>query len=242
MSPTEVDDPYTYLEEVESEESLDFAKKANDNCLAALGDPTTSETYRRVLAVLESDDRIPYAGKMGYNMEGEEIVYNFWKDSKNPKGLWRTCTMESYKTDKPAWRTVLDLDKLAEKDDISWVWKGSKVLPRRRDPESPNDGKVVTRALLSLSRGGSDAAHTKEFDMLTGDFVTEQPFDLPEAKTSASYKSRNVLFVGTNTGEGSLTDFRLSSTSSRVGKGNRHSRSPDCLRRRSDRCLGRGLH
>ena len=42
--------------------------------------------------------------------------------------------------------------------------------------------------------------------MLTGDFVTEQPFDLPEAKTSASYKSRNVLFVGTNTGEGSLTD------------------------------------
>lgn len=119
MSPTEVDDPYTYLEEVESEESLDFAKKANDNCLAALGDPTTSETYRRVLAVLESDDRIPYAGKMGYNMEGEEIVYNFWKDSKNPKGLWRTCTMESYKSDKPVWRTVLDLDKLAEKDATS---------------------------------------------------------------------------------------------------------------------------
>lgn len=37
-------DPYIFLEEVESEQSLQFAKEANDACLKALGDPTKSET------------------------------------------------------------------------------------------------------------------------------------------------------------------------------------------------------
>lgn len=69
-----------------------------------------------------------------------------------------------------------------------------------------NNGQRVTRTLLSLSRGGSDATHTKEFDLLTNEFVSENPFNLPEAKTSASYKSRDVLLVGTDTGPGSLTD------------------------------------
>lgn len=41
---TGTDDPYIFLEEVESEESLQFAKEANDACLKALGDPTKSET------------------------------------------------------------------------------------------------------------------------------------------------------------------------------------------------------
>ena len=198
-------DPFIYLEEVESEASLNFAKSANEKCLAELGDPTSSSTYDRVLAVLESDDRIPYAGKMGYNTDGEAIVFNFWKDSKNPKGLWRKTTVESYKTEQPEWTTVLNVDDLAEQDQVSWVWKGSRVLPRRRDPESEG-GRIVTRALLSLSRGGSDAVHTKEFDLQLGDFVTDRPFNLPEAKTSASYKSRDVLLVGTDMGVGSLTD------------------------------------
>ena len=78
-------------------------------------------------------------------------------------------------------------------------------MPRSRDPESDN-GRIVTRALLSLSRGGSDAAHTKEFDLLTGAFVTDQPFNIPEAKTRASYKSRDVLLVGSDFGPDSLTD------------------------------------
>lgn len=56
------DDPYIWLEEVESEASLAFAKASNAACLEALGDPThaSSGTYPRVLRVLESKDRIPY--------------------------------------------------------------------------------------------------------------------------------------------------------------------------------------
>jgi len=37
-------------------------------------------------------------------------MFNTWKDSKNPKGLWRKTTMTSYKSDNPEWETVLDID------------------------------------------------------------------------------------------------------------------------------------
>jgi prolyl oligopeptidase len=92
------EDPYIWLEAVDSVESLDFARAANEACLSALGHPeTTSNTYSRVLAALESDDRIPHASQHGHDNEGNAIVYNFWKDATNPKGLWRKTTMESYR-------------------------------------------------------------------------------------------------------------------------------------------------
>jgi prolyl oligopeptidase len=245
----ETDDPYIWLEEVESAESLKFVAEANEACLKALGDPTTSGTgtYDKLLSVLESSDRIPYVDKYGKDDDGNDILMNFWTDSNNPRGLWRKTSMKSYCTDDPQWEIVLDVDELAQKDEISWFWdvsflnsggfafgsaqrvdhllfapgvsphfkllylnvsflqQGDEVLPRELDPMS-NNGQRTTRALLSLSRGGSDAVHIREFDLLTNEFVTENPFCLPEAKSSASYKSRDVLLVGTDTGPDSLTD------------------------------------
>eukprot|EP00559_Dactyliosolen_fragilissimus_P006980 CAMPEP_0184856592 /NCGR_PEP_ID=MMETSP0580-20130426/1771_1 /TAXON_ID=1118495 /ORGANISM="Dactyliosolen fragilissimus" /LENGTH=767 /DNA_ID=CAMNT_0027351695 /DNA_START=185 /DNA_END=2488 /DNA_ORIENTATION=+ len=210
---SEGEDPYIWLEDVESEKSLSFAKESNEKCLAALGDPTTSSTgtYSKVLSVLESDDRIAYVAKYGTNADGEVMVYNLWKDSNNPKGLWRKTTFESYKSDQPEWETVLNIDELAEKDGISWVYKGNSKLSRSIDPLSTSLGgksNIVTRTLLSLSRGGADATYIKEFDLIRQEFVSqdEHGFTLPEAKTRASYKSRDVLYVGSDFGEGSMTD------------------------------------
>ena len=198
---TDPDDPYIWLEDVEAEECLNFAKDANKKCLDALGDPTTGPSYKRILEVLESQDRIPHVSCHGRDPTSKErIFYNFWKDQDHPKGILRKTTESEYKKDKPAWTTVLDVDQLAKDDDISWVYKGSRSLPRKRDPLA--DG-LVTRALLSLSRGGSDAIFLKEFDFTTQDFVPEgEGFRLPEAKTRASYKSRDVLLVGSDFGEG----------------------------------------
>ncbi len=57
----EVEDPYLWLEDVESEQSLTFAKESNERCLSILGDPKSSgtNTYEKVLSILESDERIP---------------------------------------------------------------------------------------------------------------------------------------------------------------------------------------
>ena len=215
MSSTDVTtstttDPYLWLEEVESTQSLDFAKESNAKCLKALGDPSSSKTgtYDKVLSILESNDRIPHVTKYGTDDNGQAILFNFWKDSNNPKGLWRKTNLESYCTSSVEWETVLDLDELAKQEEVSWVWKGSSSLLRSLDDASLTNGKQITRTLLSLSRGGADATVTKEFDLLTNSFVNdeEQGFVLPEAKTNASYKSRNVLYVGSDFGEGSLTD------------------------------------
>ena len=129
---TTVEDPYIWLEDVESEESLDFAKASNEKCLQALGDPKEGPTYDRILEVLESEDRIAYASCHGRDLEQDDkrIYYNFWKDQEHPKGIWRKTTEEEYKKDKPAWTTVLDVDALAEKDGISWVYKGSSLRER----------------------------------------------------------------------------------------------------------------
>ena len=89
----EEEDPYIYLEDIESGESLDFAKSANAKCLSSLGDPKLSidgGTYTRILAALDSDERIPYVSVLGYDdttttandENGEMLLYNFWKDSK----------------------------------------------------------------------------------------------------------------------------------------------------------------
>ena len=40
------DDPYLFLEEVESPESIAFAKSANEKCLSQLGDPSDTDTYK----------------------------------------------------------------------------------------------------------------------------------------------------------------------------------------------------
>jgi prolyl oligopeptidase len=208
------EDPYTWLEEVESEESLEFARACNADCLHRLGNPEQSPTYQSLLDILESDDRIPHVSQLGVedsdsSGSGEAVLFNFWKDSANPKGLWRKTTLSGYRSAMPEWTTVLDVDALAKEDGIGWVWKGSRNLPRGLDHGIDNGGatKHVTRALVSLSRGGSDAIQIREFDLTSNGFVTDMPFHIPrEAKTRASYKSRNVLLVGSDFGPDSLTD------------------------------------
>ena len=100
---TEVDeeDPYLYLEEIESETSLNFAKNANSACLSTLGDPTASSTgtYGKVLDILQSNDRIPYvSSNYGKDEDGNLILMNLWKDKDNVKGLWRRTTVPSYRS------------------------------------------------------------------------------------------------------------------------------------------------
>ena len=79
-------------------------------------------------------------------------------------------------------------------DDENWVWAGADVI----EPDH-------SLALISLSRGGSDAAVVREFDMRTGEFVADG-FEVPEAKTQISWEDEDTVLIGTDFGEGSLTD------------------------------------
>jgi len=182
------DDPYLWLEDISSERSLAWVREQNAATVRVLGTSGDFETLRqRLLAILDSKERIPGVAKHG------AYYYNFWRDATHVRGLWRRTTLEEYKKADPAWETVLDLDRLAGAEDENWVWKGSDVLRPTYD-----------RALIFLSRGGGDAVVVREFDLDTKEFVPDG-FFLPEAKTGATWRNRDALYVGTDFGPGSLT-------------------------------------
>ncbi|CAN5616902.1 prolyl oligopeptidase family protein [soil metagenome] len=187
MEPV-ADDPYLWLEDVTGDAALEWVRAHNEPTLTELSDEQFEEMRREALEVLDTDSRIPYVRRRG------EYLYNFWRDADNPRGLWQRTTLESYRTDDPDWDVVIDVDALAKADDANWVWAGADVI----EPDH-------TRALISLSRGGSDAAIVREFDMLTREFV-DGGFEVPEAKTQISWEDHDTVLIGTDFGPGSLTE------------------------------------
>ena len=182
------DDPYLWLEDVAGDEALDWVRAQNEPTLAELGGAQFERMRTEALEVLDTDARIPYVRRRG------EYLYNFWRDAANPRGLWRRTTLDSYRTDSPDWDVLIDVDALGRADDEKWVWAGATVI----EPE-------FTRALVDLSRGGSDAVIVREFDMETREFITDG-FQLPEAKSQIGWEEPDTVLVGTDFGDGSLTE------------------------------------
>ncbi len=183
-----VDDPNLWLEDIDGDDALAWVRTRNDATLAEYGGEDFERMRAEALEVLDTDSRIPYVRRRG------GWLYNFWRDAANPRGLWRRATLESYRTDSPVWEVLIDLDELARSEDENWVWAGANVI----EPDH-------SRALISLSRGGSDAAVLREFDMAVLSFVPGG-FELPEAKSRVTWEDHDTLLVGTDFGPGSLTD------------------------------------
>ncbi len=188
-SPAQDADPFLWLEDVGGTAALDWVRERNAESVGALAQHDEFRTLeRRLLAILDSDDRIPSVSKMG------PWLYNFWRDAAHQRGIWRRTSLAEYRKAEPAWDTVLDLDALATREGENWVWAGADCLK----PE-------YRRCLLSLSRGGADAAVTREFDLATRAFVADG-FAVPEAKTSIAWRDVDSVFVATDFGPGSSTE------------------------------------
>jgi len=182
------DDPNLWLENVTAEKALNWVRLQNAESTRELeATPEFQPIRQRLLSILDSRERIPYVTKHG------PFYYNFWRDQKNVRGVWRRTTLSDYKKPQPEWETVLDLDRLSEEEKENWVWKGYDILYPTYD-----------RCLISLSHGGADATVVREFDVQKKVFIKDG-FSLPEAKSEAAWADRNTLYVGTDFGPGSLT-------------------------------------
>lgn len=187
MSPAA--DPHVWLEDVEGEKALGWVRERNARSQAALAQsPEFRKLEADILAILDSDAKIPGVYKMG------DYYYNFWQDSQNPRGLWRRTTLAEYRKPNPAWEVILDIDALNKTENENWVWHGAECLR-----------PAYTRCLVALSRGGADADVTREFDLASRTFV-EGGFFRPEAKGSLGWIDENTVFVQTDFGAGTLTD------------------------------------
>ena len=186
---TDMEDPYIWLEDVEGEEALAWVERQNEQSVAYLESlPLFDELFERSLEILDSDDRIAFPGVRGNH------VFNFWRDATNPRGLWRRTTVDDYVAGDPDWEILLNLDALAEAEGEDWVWGGVSCLRP--------DYRIC---MVELSRGGSDAAVMREFDVETMAFV-DDGFVVPEAKSRLSWIDSDAVYIGTDFGEGTLTD------------------------------------
>jgi len=181
------EDPYLWLEEVENEKALAWAKERSDADTAVLeAVPEYAEIHATLIEIYNSRDRIPNPGIRG------AWIYNFWQDAEHVRGVWRRTFLSEYVKESPAWEIVLDLDALAEAEGENWVWSSADCL----EPE-------YRRCMIGLSRGGADATVEREFDTVSKEFVSGG-FVLPEAKHRIDWKDTNTLWVATDFGEGSL--------------------------------------
>lgn len=182
QNPAAADDPYLWLEEIDSAQVRAWVTARNGETMSALCDGQFEADKTAVLDILNAADRIPWIAQRGL------LVYNFWQDAEHRKGVWRRTALESYRSDNPGWETLLDVDLLAKAEGEDWVWRGCTTLP----PEH-------RYGLVKLSRGGADAAVTREFDLAEKRFV-DGGFYLPEAKGEAVWLDADTLLVSSALG------------------------------------------
>ena len=188
-STPESDDPHLWLEDVLGDDALAWVRARNAQSREVLEAwPRFKETRDQQRAILDSKEQIPGVVRRG------EWFWNFWRDDRNPRGLWRRTTLDEYRKPQPAWDVVIDLDALAASENENWVWHGTNCLAPKYE-----------RGLIMLSRGGSDAQVVREFDIVKREFVADG-FVLPEAKSSVDWADENTIYIATDFGPGSLTD------------------------------------
>ncbi|MCH7980343.1 MAG: S9 family peptidase [Proteobacteria bacterium] len=183
------DDPYLWLEEVQDEKALDWVRDQNAKTFDELRDNDLyKKLYDEAFAILTSDARIPKGSIIG------DHFYNFWQDDVHIRGIWRRTSLDDYIAGSPQWETVLDFDALEEAEHENWVYHGYDCL-----------GGDSDHCLMELSHGGKDESVHREFSLTSKTFV-EGGFLVPEAKSNVSWAGEDALLVGTDWGDGSLTN------------------------------------
>ncbi|MER8792324.1 prolyl oligopeptidase family serine peptidase [Mesorhizobium sp. M0983] len=181
------DDPHLWLEDVEGERALAWTASQSAKTLKNFAGTQFERDRAALSAIFDRPDRIPLVTRRG------QYLYNFWQDAGNPRGLWRRTTLAAYMKTDPQWELLIDLDALAASDGEDWVWGSASIEPERRE-----------RAILRLSRGGSDAVVHREFDLSSLSFVADG-FNLPEAKGNIDWLDPKTLLLSSALGHGMAT-------------------------------------
>jgi prolyl oligopeptidase len=182
------DDPFTWLEEINGERAIAWATNENRRTLGELqADPRYARFQSQALEILQARDRIP---AVSFRPDG---LYNFWQDADHVQGILRRTSLASFRTDAPAWETVLDVDALSRAEGKNWVYQGMNCLP----PEE-------RYCLVNLSDGGRDANVVREYDLREKRFV-DGGFSLPEGKQSVTWEDANTVLVAREWGPGTMT-------------------------------------
>ena len=182
-------DPYAWLEDVTGDKALTWVKARNAESTAELAStPAFQQLKKDLLAILDSSARIPYVSKRG------PYFYNFWRDAKNPKGLWRRTTLEEYRKTGP---------QVGRRHRSRRAGQGGERelgVGRRPDP-APG---LHACARVAVARRRRRQPWCASSTWTTRTFVKDG-FALPEAKGGVSWIDKDHVYVSTDFGPGSMT-------------------------------------
>jgi prolyl oligopeptidase len=193
LSAQEPADPYIWLEEVESEAAIEWARVRSERTRASLTALPLYDSIRGELSRLIQARRMAPEGLGIFAVRGEHID-DYWRADPSSRGNWRRTTVESYLAGEPRWRTLLDIDSLAAADGIPWSIGGTFCLP----PE-------MRHCMVRLSRGGADVHQLRELDAERGKFVDDGFFIAEEQRHRMRWVDENTVLVGTNFRERGLS-------------------------------------
>ena len=183
------------------------AEDANDLVRDAVADhwddapvPTDIHVYDTFAPALgEAFRRSSSSGRVLYGFVNHEVTTTYVGSTTGlrlrhvqPTGHY-ACTGKTADLSQSAWvggatRDFADVDALGKSEGKSWVWHGADCLK-----------PAYERCLVALSRGGSDADVTREFDLTTKQWVKDG-FFRPEAKGALGWIDRDTVYVTTDFG------------------------------------------
>lgn len=179
---TDLDDKYLWLEDSDNPSTTDWVQQQTSSSTRVLqGSAVFEEIRSRLHTTLTTPSRIPAVLR-----RRGAWVYNFWRDDNHTHGLLRRTTVDQYGEAEPTWDPILDLDALSRLEGENWVLLGISWL----EPQ-------CSRVILQLSRGGSDAAVLREFDIESRGFVVDG-FHVPESKGGSVWEDPDTLLVWNN--------------------------------------------
>lgn len=181
MDPLLHDDPFIWLENLEEKRVTDWIEQHNRATLDRLCDQQFETDKDEILKVLDSPDLIPIPTRRG------DYLYNFWRDAEHSKGIWRRTSEASYRSSRPDWDILLDVDELAKIEAVNWVYGGASFAP-----DNPS------RALIFLSRSGGDTRTAREYDLETRSFVEADAFIIPDSKSFTCWIDADTLLIASN--------------------------------------------
>ena len=183
-------DKYLWLEDVNSPRALDWVKAENARTAKVLeADPRFATYTEEALKVSEDPNRLPIPDVRG------NVVYNFWRDAKNPRGLLRRTSSSDFNSASPHWQTVLDVDALNAAEKTSWVFRFNEMTclyPGNR------------YCLANLQVGGEDASTAREFDLQAGKFV-DGGFVSEHSKQGLAWIDKDTVLIARDWGAGTMT-------------------------------------
>ena len=92
------EDPYLWLEEIESEKSMEWVHSQNDKTKRAVeSSPGFATLKDNFLKSMNDDEKIDYPTVV------KDMVYNFWKDENHVRGIWRRTSKKLYMKNESNW-------------------------------------------------------------------------------------------------------------------------------------------